>query len=391
MVKNNILIIESNADISSVLSDILKDFDCQIIVLNKEKDALKRIQEKNFDVIILDSELSSNFNNLKLIENIKELHPETIIITMNKTEFNCFSAHAENLEKGADVYINKPINKDEVKFTLKKALKEAKLFKENRKLIDELQQMNKSLEDINKELKKSSQIKSQFLANMSHELRTPLNSILGFTEILVDEFYGNINQKQREFLQYILQSSENLLQLINDILDLSKIEVGKIELEYSEFSLKEFMDNIYKIVFPLTEKKKIKLEIIIPEGLLKIWADINRIRQVLLNLINNAIKFTPNEGNIKIFIKEYEENFEFIVEDNGIGIKPYDLQIIFEEFRQLDSSSSKEYEGTGLGLAIAKKFIEMHHGAIHAESEYGKWTKFIFTLPKTIDDRLYVI
>lgn len=390
MVKNNILIIDSDADTASVLSGILKDFDCQIIALNNEKDALKRVKEEVFDVIIFDSKLS-NLNNLKLIENIKELHPETIIITMNKSECNCFLAHAENLKRGADVYINKPINKDEVKFTLKKALKEAKLFKENRKLIDELQKMNKSLDDINKELKKTGQIKSQFLANMSHELRTPLNSILGFTEILVDEFYGNINQKQREFLEYILQSSENLLQLINDILDLSKIEVGKIELEYSEFFLKELMDNLYKIVFPLTEKKKIKLEIIIPDGLLKIWADINRIRQVLLNLINNAIKFTPNEGNIKIFIKEYEENFEFIVEDNGIGIKPYDLQIIFEEFRQLDNSSSKEYEGTGLGLAIAKKFIEMHHGAIHAESEYGKWSKFIFTLPKTIDDRLYVI
>lgn len=377
----NILIIDDEENMRGTLSDILEDSGYCVASIAKGKDAFELIKKKDFDIVMVDIKLS-DMNGIEILRATKEINPETAIIMM--TGYASTESAIDALNKGAYAYVTKPFNLDEVKAIIKKALKEIRLLQENKKLVEDLQKANKDLEYVNKKLKEAGEAKSQFLANMSHELRTPLNSIIGFAEILIDELYGNVNEKQKEFLRHIHISGKILLQLINDILNLSKIEAGKLELEYNEFSLGELIDEVYKTLLALAEKRKIKMEVIIEKKLSKVFADFKRIEQVLVNLVNNAIKFTPSDknGNIKIIAKEDENEFKVIVEDTGIGIEPHNLAVIFDTFKQLDSKISKEYEGTGLGLAIVKKLVEMHNGKVFAESEYGKWSKFTFTIPK---------
>jgi GAF domain-containing protein/anti-sigma regulatory factor (Ser/Thr protein kinase) len=248
------------------------------------------------------------------------------------------------------------------------AIQNARLFRE--------------IEDKSRQLETASRHKSEFLANMSHELRTPLNAIIGFSEVLHERMFGEVNEKQAEYLSDILESGRHLLSLINDILDLSKIEAGRMELEPSDFNLPSAIENTLTLVRERAQRRGVALGRDVDEKLGTIRGDERKVKQVLLNLLSNALKFTPEGGRIDVHAEARDGVAQISVTDTGVGIAPEDQQTVFEEFRQV-GSSSKKVEGTGLGLAISRKFIELHGGRIWVESEVGKGSRFTFTLPHT--------
>jgi signal transduction histidine kinase len=234
--------------------------------------------------------------------------------------------------------------------------------------------------DKSRQLEVASQHKSEFLANMSHELRTPLNAIIGFSEVLAEKMFGDVNDKQAEYLHDILESGRHLLSLINDILDLSKIEAGRMELEVSEFDLPQAIQNALTLVRERALRRGIALHHVIDARVADIRADERKVKQVLLNLLSNAIKFTPEGGRIEVRAASTDGMVEVSVADTGIGIAPEDQETVFEEFRQV-GMADKKAEGTGLGLALSRKFIELHGGQIRVTSQVGVGSTFTFTLP----------
>ncbi len=233
------------------------------------------------------------------------------------------------------------------------------------------------------ELVHANRIKDEFLANMSHELRTPLSGILGFSEILLTGMYGGLNEKQNRYTENIHASGTHLLGLINDILDISKIEAGKFTLNPENLPLDVVCEASLVFVKQLAQKKSIDLQYSFSGSMPMIFADPKRLKQVLVNLLNNAVKFTPEHGTVKLEVRQDDAAGQmwFSVTDNGIGIAPESLEKIFQPFEQLDSSLSRQYQGTGLGLSLVKKLVELHGGKIEVESELGRGSRFHFNIP----------
>jgi GAF domain-containing protein len=246
------------------------------------------------------------------------------------------------------------------------AIQNARLFRE--------------IADKSRQLEVASQHKSEFLANMSHELRTPLNAIIGFSEVLTERMFGDLNEKQEEYLKDIHASGTHLLSLINDILDLSKIEAGRMELELMDFDLPTAIDNALILVRERAGRRGITLQATVDERLGEVRADERKIRQVVLNLLSNAIKFTPEGGRIEVRAVPVDGAVEVSVSDTGVGIAPEDQEAVFEEFRQVGASAAKQ-EGTGLGLTLCRKFVELHGGRIWVKSQVGVGSTFTFTIP----------
>jgi GAF domain-containing protein/HAMP domain-containing protein len=245
---------------------------------------------------------------------------------------------------------------------------------QNARLFREIQDKSAQLEVANKH-------KSEFLANMSHELRTPLNAIIGFSEVLIERLFGEVNEKQADYLNDIHSSGKHLLGLINDILDLSKVEAGRMELEPSMFDIAEAVANAMTLVRERAQKHGIALGQQVDPKLGEITADERKFKQILLNLLSNAVKFTPDGGRIDVLATREDSNAIIAVHDTGIGIASQDQAAVFEEFRQVGSDYTKKQEGTGLGLALTKKFVELHGGKIWLESEPGKGSTFTFSIP----------
>ena len=246
------------------------------------------------------------------------------------------------------------------------AIQNARLFRE--------------IEDKSRQLEVASQHKSEFLANMSHELRTPLNAIIGFSEVLSERMFGELNEKQEEYSKDIHASGQHLFSLINDILDLSKIEAGRMELELSDFHLPTALDSALTLVRERAGRRGIALNLAVNEGLGQMRADERKVRQVVLNLLSNAIKFTPEGGRIEVSAVPKDGLVEVSVRDTGVGIAPEDQEAVFEEFRQV-GTADKKVEGTGLGLTLCRKFVELHGGKIWVESQVGMGSTFMFVIP----------
>ncbi|HZN30080.1 MAG TPA: GAF domain-containing protein, partial [Xanthobacteraceae bacterium] len=251
---------------------------------------------------------------------------------------------------------------------------------ENVRLFDEIQ-------DKSRQLEVASQHKSQFLANMSHELRTPLNAILGYTELMLDDIYGEPPQRMRAVLERVERNGKHLLGLINDVLDLSKIEAGQLTLSLTDYSLKEVVQSVFSVVESLATEKKLALKMELPPALPPGHGDERRLTQVLLNLVGNAIKFT-DKGEVAIRAAASNGSFTLSVRDTGPGIAEADQVRIFEEFRQVDSSATKKKAGTGLGLSIAKRIIELHGGRISVDSTIGEGSTFSVTIPVTVQQQV---
>jgi PAS domain S-box-containing protein len=251
---------------------------------------------------------------------------------------------------------------------------------ELQKFAASLETANRELELRNREVERATHLKSKFLASMSHELRTPLNAIVGFSDLLAEEAPGPLNAKQKRFIGHIKQGSSHLLQLINDILDLSKIEAGQLELRSEDFLVDHALPEVLSIIRPLAMAKNIQI-VSTDSTNRSVYADRGRFKQILYNLLSNAVKFTPNGGQVGIECAEDGNFISVSVTDTGIGIQPEDRDLVFEEFRQVDAGSDAANKGTGLGLAITKRLVEQQGGRISLESNLGKGCRFTFTLP----------
>ena len=252
------------------------------------------------------------------------------------------------------------------------ASKIARDITDQKRARDEIQRMNERL-------KEADRLKSEFLATMSHELRTPLNSIIGFTGIVLQGMAGPLNDEQKKQLGMVYNSARHLLSLISDLLDLSRIEAGRMEVAVEEVDPRAVIEEIVRSLSPIVTNKKIELvtDLELPP---RIRTDRKKLYQVLLNLTNNAVKFT-HKGGVKIIARTDATSLKFVVEDTGIGIKPEQMELLFQAFRQVEGSAARRYEGTGLGLYLSRKLAALLGGEIHGESEFGKGSRFTFTIP----------
>ena len=253
---------------------------------------------------------------------------------------------------------------------------------ERREIENGLEKAHAELETLAVELERSARAKSEFLANMSHELRTPLNSINGFSEVLYDEIFGPLNEKQRQYVHNVLSSGRHLLLLINQILDMAKVEAGKMKLAISRLPTKSILEEISMLVADMAAKKRIDMTIDIAEDLPDIDADELKVKEIIYNLLSNAVKFTAEGGTIGMGAKRGDSEIEVVVWDTGVGIAPENLERIFEGFFRVDTPYSRLTEGTGLGLPLARKMVELHGGKLLVESKgLDCGTSVRFTLP----------
>ncbi len=232
-----------------------------------------------------------------------------------------------------------------------------------------------------RQVEEASRHKSEFLANMSHELRTPLNAVMGFSEALDERYFGDLNEKQAEYVKDIHSSGRHLLSLVNDILDLSKVEAGRMELELSEFDLPAALADALALIKERAHRHNLDLRLECRPESFSIEADERKLKQIMLNLLSNAVKFTPDNGSITIAARMDDTLAEISVTDTGAGIAQEDLAAVFEEFRQVGSDTARKAEGTGLGLPLAKRFVELHGGTISLHSKLGQGSSFVFALP----------
>jgi signal transduction histidine kinase len=251
------------------------------------------------------------------------------------------------------------------------------LYENQRAVAQELQTLNVRLTE-------ASKAKSEFLANMSHELRTPMNAILGFVEMLLDDLYGEVPPSLREPLVDIQVNGKHLLNLINDVLDLSKIEAGRMELVLDEYSVQDVVETVRTSLQSLALEKGLGFAAAAADDIPLAFGDGRRITQCLMNLVGNALKFCKH-GRVTVWVERQGDNLVYHVSDTGIGIPKDELKNIFTEFRQVDTALTREFSGTGLGLNITKKFVEMHGGRIWVESELGKGSTFFFSIPLRVN------
>jgi len=378
----DILVIDDNIATLKTLSAGLEDMGYSVATAGSGQQAKALIKERPFNIVIVDIKLP-DVSGLEILEAVKELNPEAAVIMI--TGHASIESAVGAINEGAYAYILKPVAMNELENIINNALREQRLLVENSELVESLQQSNKRMEEVNSALAQVSQVKSDFMAKMSHELRTPLNSIIGFSDVLLSRTSPVDPQTEEEFLNYINISAKHLLHLINSILDLSKVESGKMTVEPSEFELATLIEDVRTIVRPMLATKKQGLKVDIDKGITSIFADEPKIKQILLNLISNAHKFTPRRGKIEIVCRRQgSHQLHCSVIDNGIGINPRDQQKIFEDFGQAQRGDAKvRGSGAGLGLSIAKRLVEIHGGSIWVVSDVDCGSTFTFSIPIT--------
>jgi signal transduction histidine kinase len=377
--ETNILVIDDDVATLKTLSVGLQDMGHKVAAVATGREALALLREQPFNIVITDIKLP-DIGGLEILETTKEFNPEVAVIMM--TDHANLETAASSIDEGAYAYIVKPEAMSELKTLINNALREQELLNRNWKLVESLQRSNKSLEKTNKALEQASRAKSDFMAKMSHELRTPLNVIIGFGELLLDQVPGEVNEEQRQCLDDILASGRHLLGLINEVLDLSKVESGKVALKLTNIALSKVVKSVRSAMMPVLAQKKQSLDVELEAGLPLVYADEARLRQVFFNLLSNSSKFTPDGGKLKIEAIRKDNRCQVSVSDSGIGIRKKDQEQIFEPFYQVGNSmAEEEKKGTGLGLPLVKEIVERHGGRIWVESEYGSGSRFIFTIP----------
>ena len=390
-----LIVDDQQADVSLLDRMLLGDGYACVSSTMYPREVCNLYRRNRYDLILLDLKMPG-MDGFQVMDGLKEIVMEdylpVLVITVDSGQ------KLRALQNGAIDFISKPFNLAEVlarvRNILEVCLSRKKLFNHNEVLELRLEERSRELisaNDQNLELEsaramavKSSVAKSDFLANMSHELRTPLNSVIGFSEVLLDQMFGPINEKQQEYIKNIFASGKHLLSLISDILDLTKVESGKMDLKLTTFLLRDSINTSLVLFRGKALKGGIELLLeFAPEADIPIVADQRKLNQILFNLLSNAVKFTPVAGTVTLSVVRNGDFIEVAITDTGIGIRDEDLPKLFQVFTQLESVYTKEFEGTGLGLALTQQLVKLHGGRVWVESVFGQGSRFGFTVPLT--------
>src|SRR5947199_3926879 len=388
-----LLAIDDDPDNRAFLTKAISRQGLEVVTAPNSTQARRQLDGRRPALIFLDVQMPEE-SGLSLLPQMLRDFPESVVVMM--TAYGSEQVAAEALRGGADDYIAKPIDLHRLRELLERNLEKQRLRAERQSLVARLKDSNRYLMrqhaalrradeeilQVNRQLEQSSRYKSEFLANMSHELRTPLNAIMGFSEILLDLTMNLTAGERTEFLRNIHSSGQHLLGLINDVLDLAKIEAGKMELHAEAMVVKDAIQEVTGILDPMARQQGLQVTTVGAANAEVIKADRSKFKQVLYNLLSNAVKFTPPPGRITLTVQDSREQLTVSVQDTGIGMKPEDPPKLFREFEQIDGSYTRRYQGTGLGLALCRRFVQMHGGRIWAESQFGKGSTFTFTIPR---------
>ncbi|GAP63092.1 MAG: hybrid sensor histidine kinase/response regulator [Ardenticatenia bacterium] len=387
-----ILYVEDNPANKMLVRRVLEAQGYEVIEADDGLSGIRKAQEVRPDLILMDINLPGMdgyeaATKIKSIETLK--HVPIVALTANVMQGD----RERSLAAGCDGYLPKPIDIDQLIEQVEAFLAGKReevsaderaiyLEEHTRRLVDKLEAKVLELEKANAELRELDRLKSEFVSTVSHELRTPLNIIIGHAELLHDELFGELNEHQKRYVGNILRSARHLLDLVEDILDLSKIESGRMDLRLEPFDVREAINEVCVLLEDMAKNKGVELRVNLHPDLDRIVADRLRFKQIIYNLVSNGIKFTPEGGYVEVRGRRLPNGwYQFEVEDTGIGIPKEHFDTIFERFRQLDSSASREWEGTGLGLTLTREFVRLHGGKIDVDSVVGQGTTFTVLLP----------
>lgn len=391
---STILYVEDNLENQRLVRRVLEHQGYELVIAEDGLAGIRMAQELQPALILMDINLPG-MDGYAAATRIKSF-PELQDIPVVALTANALIGDRERtLAAGCDGYLQKPIDIDELTTAVEAFLhgrrerlqgeeKESFTAEYIQKLAGGLEERIAELQRANDELRQLDRMKSEFVSTVSHELRTPLNIIIGHGEMLSDELFGPLNEQQARYMATIIYSARHLYDLVQDILDLSKIESGRLTLKRERFDLSEVIEELRTLLEPLATRATIRLSFEVEDELTVVVADRLRFKQIVQNLVSNAIKFTPVGGNVVcIFAAPSAGLLQIDVVDTGIGIAPEDHGLIFERFRQVDSSTTREEEGTGLGLTLTREFVELHGGTVSVTSDLGKGATFSVILPQT--------
>ena len=372
--RERILVVDDEESVRILLKRTLTEAGYDVVTAANGQEALDKVSQLQVRVVLSDIKMPG-ISGIEVLRKLTADHPDICVIMA--TAVTDTQTAIDIMKLGAYDYISKPFNRDDLLMRVRKAIEKLELEEKIKESAAELEVAMRSAQVAN-------QAKSDFLASMSHELRTPLTSILGLSEVLQEEYFGKLNSKQKEYLNDIHESGQHLLLLINDILDIAKIEAGKMELELGPVVVKELLENSLIMIKEKAGKHNIKLDVDLAPEIkgLKIQADERKLKQIIFNLLSNAVKFTPDGGRIQLGASCEDEKLAVAVTDTGIGISLEKQEKVFQEFYQVEAGLRDKTPGTGLGLPLSRKMVEMHGGEIWCESEgEGKGSRFVFTIP----------
>jgi signal transduction histidine kinase len=377
----SVLIVDDNPAKVIALESALTGLEIGIVTANSGMEALRKLLAQDFAVVLLDVNMPimDGFETAKMIRSRpRSQHLPIIFIT---AEVMADEARLAGYEIGAVDYIISPVLPQILRAKVATFADLHRLREQSYRYAEELLKKNEEIARQNLLLEQASRLKSEFLANMSHELRTPLNAIIGFSEALKEGLMGPLTPEQREYISDIYISGEHLLSLINDILDLAKVESGKMTLELESFALQSLLKSSLGMVKEKALRHGLQLTLAVTDELPELVADQRKLKQIAFNLLSNAVKFTPDGGSVTLAAQQVAGMLELSVTDTGIGISQEDQARLFQPFSQIDSSLSRHHQGTGLGLVMVKRLAELHGGSAGLTSAPGQGARFWVRIP----------